>query len=262
MRQYALPRSFAGEETFKLSEKEARYLEKVLRFSVGTEFSGIDAYGGIWDLTLLPDSTIRCSKAMKGMPKTTSDTLPSFQGPFPRLHLYQCLCKGKKDETIVRMATETGVWAITFVQSRFCTVDLSEKSGKALASRNERLEAIIKEAIQQSGSSVPTTLTEATISLKELAHTAKGTKLFFHQDILEQKSLPDLLSGSSRDEEISILVGSEGGLSDEECNTLLDSGFHPVLLKTNILRAETAALYAISACQVILTEHLTTGGES
>jgi len=257
MRQYVLPKTFHGEETVTLSEKEAKYLTKVLRFRVGQQFSGIDASGTIWDVTIMEGNKLRCAPAENGKPRTTSDTLPAFLGPYPHLHLYQCLCKGKKDEDIVRAATEIGVETITFVQSRFCTVDLSEKTGKALTSRNERLEAIIKEALQQSGSPVPTTLTERILTITDISQTAKGTKLFFHQSPIGDTSLPALLATiPPKEQEVSLLVGSEGGFSDEECRFLIKDGFRPVLLKTNILRAETAAIYALSACQVLLTEHI------
>jgi 16S rRNA (uracil1498-N3)-methyltransferase len=43
-------------------------------------------------------------------------------------------------------------------------------------------------------------------------------------------------------------------LSEEECIFLEDAGFHPVLLRTNILRSETAGMYALSAIQTIMTE--------
>ena len=49
-----------------------------------------------------------------------------------------------------------------------------------------------------------------------------------------------------------IVVGPEGGLEEDECRTLLDAGFRAVLLKTNILRCETASIYAIGAVQTIV----------
>lgn len=51
-----------------------------------------------------------------------------------------------------------------------------------------------------------------------------------------------------------IAVGSEGGISPDEFNTLLDAGFSGVHFNTNILRCETAALYGIAAVQAALGE--------
>jgi len=252
MRQYLLPKDFHGEPTFNLTAKESRYLTKVLRYGNGTRFNGIDQSGKTWDLVMVDASTIGCTPT-EGTFKETSDTLPSFHGPYPHIRLYQCLCKGKKDETIVRQATEIGVERITFVMSRFCTVDLSGKNTKAQETRNGRMEAIIKEAIQQSGSPVMTQLGKQVLTLAETIEECKeGTGLFFHQCAISTMGLPSLLKEAK--EPISILVGSEGGFSDEECDLLVKGGMHPVLLKTNILRAETAAIYALSAVQSFLTE--------
>ena len=52
--------------------------------------------------------------------------------------------------------------------------------------------------------------------------------------------------------EISLFIGSEGGFSDEECEAAEGKGIVPVLLNTNILRAETAAIYAVAGVQTLL----------
>ena len=47
---------------------------------------------------------------------------------------------------------------------------------------------------------------------------------------------------------------SEGGFAPEEVEFLIAAGFRPLRLAGAILRAETAALYAVAAVQVILSE--------
>lgn len=255
MRQYLLPKTYSGEGTLTLSERDSRYLTKVLRYAPGTCFNGIDQSGKVYDLVLIDKQTLGISPAENGKAKQASDTLPSVKG-LPRLHLLQCLCKGKKDDSIIRQATEIGVLSITFVQSRFCVSDASNKTIKAMKARNERYEAIIKEAIQQSGSAIPTSLTPEVLGIEEVPEFCKnGLGIFFHQDPLEnQQSLGDLLAGQTPNADIYLLVGSEGGFSAEECALLKQGGMLPVLLKTNILRAETAAVYALAACQSLLQE--------
>lgn len=252
MRQYLLPREFQGEDRLSLNARESHYLVDVLRFPIGERFSGLDRSGTQWDLVLIDERTLSCARA-EGKPLQNSDTMPSFRGPFPRIRLYQCLCKGKKDELIVRAATEIGVERITFVQSRFCTADLSRKQDRAMQTRNDRLEAIIKEAIQQSGSPIPTQLVERILTPEEVIQEKEGLFLFFHQCELSSLRLDECLAGHDLKEPISLLIGSEGGFSDDECTSFLKAGFLPVLLRTNILRAETAALYALAAVQSSLT---------
>lgn len=58
-----------------------------------------------------------------------------------------------------------------------------------------------------------------------------------------------------RDFSLAALVsGCEGGFAPEEIATLKGSGFAPVHLDTNILRAETAAVYGLAVLQNLLTE--------
>jgi 16S rRNA (uracil1498-N3)-methyltransferase len=261
MRQYLLGPSFSGQTNFTVFGKESQYLTRVLRIKEGQCFAGIDRNGVIWDLqmeSIGKDScTLSCQEAEEGKAKQTTDSMPSYCGPFPKLFLYQCICKGKKIEQIVRQATEIGVEEINLVQSKYCVSDFSNKTDKAVSLRTERLEAQIKEAIQQSGSPIATHMGETTIKLEDLPKhwDNRGLGIFFHQsEISQQTSLKTLLETNPMETPIAIVIGAEGGFSDEECLFLETSGFKPVLLKTNILRAETAATYAISAIQVLMTE--------
>ena len=76
--------------------------------------------------------------------------------------------------------------------------------------------------------------------------------MFFHQDVLDNGTLHEYLSSSPP--RISLIIGSEGGLSDRETDVLRGKKYKSVYLKTNVLRAETAALYEVSAVQTILLE--------
>jgi len=247
MRLYLLPKEFSGESLLLLEGKEAHYLTKVLRMQVGSRFAGRDHKGKLWDLEITHKAkntcTIRCAQAGQEV-QEASDDLPAYNGPFPNLSLYQCLCKGKKMEQIARQATELGVARIIPVQSVHSVVDLSKKE--------------VEEAIQQSGSAVPTVV-ERMLRLPDVIEDwhGQGLGLFFHQLPLEdQQSLADTVSSYAKEKgplaPIAVLIGPEGGLSTEEVQHLLHGGFKPIHLKTNILRAETAAIYALSAIQVVM----------
>ena len=156
-------------------------------------------------------------------------------------------------DQIIRQATEAGVFKIIPVVSDFSVSRLdTEKSGKI-----DRWRKIIREAIQQSGSRVntqielPVTIYERFV-IDEYACIDGGIGLFFHQEALDQSTLHGYLSTNPA--RISLIIGPEGGLSDREIEVLYNNNFKSVYLKTNVLRAETAALYAVSAVQTILLE--------
>ena len=263
MRQYLLDSSFTGDQKkLIITDKESQYLTKVLRLKVGSRLLGRDREGKTWLLELEQIGRNNCILSVSPIGEdevdVATDALPSYKGSYPRVFLYQCLCKGKKNETIVRQATEIGVEEITLVQSKFCVKDYSNKKGKDLGQQKERLESQIKEAIQQSGSPIPTHLLDQIINLEDIPKQwdNRGLFIFFHQSSRSehQQTLPQLLSSVEPDTPVAMLIGSEGGLSDEECAFLEDAGCRPVMLKGNILRAETAAIYALSTIQVLLAE--------
>jgi len=262
MRQLVLPRSYQGGPHLELEGKESQYLTKVLRLKRGQQILGRDTEGRKYLLTLIEITShsciLSCQQVEQNMQVQTTDALPSYQGPYPNLVLLQCLCKGRKEEQIFRQATEIGAATLALVSSRYCVTDLSDKKEKAVHARFERLEIQIKEALQQSGSPVPTQLVSQVLDLQDVPSwwADRGLAIFFHQSTRSesQKTLTSLLEAHPIEKPVCVLIGPEGGFSNEECTFLEQSGFYPVVLKTNILRSETAGVYALSAIQVLLTE--------
>ena len=140
------------------------------------------------------------------------------------------------------------------MNSRNCVARLD---GKELP-RLDRYDAMVTEAIQQSGSIVPTKVF-GVIDIKDIPDDfaqrsagSQGLGLVLHQSRIENQNNDLLRCTKGFDGTVAIVVGPEGGLEESECQMLLDRGFKAVLLKTNILRCETASIYAIGAIQTIL----------
>lgn len=256
MRQFILPPSYGGEGELTIEGKESRYLTRVLRLKVGDQIIGRLGDGSTRTMTITSLSKERCT--LVSVPSThsvTSEELPAYNGPFANITLMQCVLKGRKEDDLVRQATEIGVSSIVLVQSRHSIPDAKEKGQSRIA----RLKAKVREALQQSGSPIPTHLEETIIALSDLPAwwAGRGTALFFHQsDRGQQHTLSSIARTLSIEEPVGVLIGPEGGFSDEECDLLTEGGFLPVLLKTNILRSETAAIYALSALQTLLNDRI------
>jgi len=247
MRLFLLPDSFTGESTLELGGKDYHYLTKVLRYKIGTKFSGRNRDGHIYNLSIISVEENYCVLSIKDS-KLENTVLPE-------IILYQCICKGKKMDLIIRQATEAGISKIVPVNSDFAVAKLEkDNTGKM-----DRWNKITREAIQQSGSIVNTQIYNPINidEIEELSYSDKTTAaerigLFFHQEILDTGTIHEYLS--TKPKSISLIIGPEGGLSEREIEVLNIKKFKSVYLKTNILRAETAALYAISAVQTILLE--------
>ncbi len=228
---------------YELSKKEENYLKNVLRIDNGTVFKAKDEKDVFYD-AILNDSILTLSESSEG---TFLDTMPSFDGHFQKIEAYQANLKGKKNEKVVREAQEAGCSSITFFSSSFTQVE-------SFSSHDiERLDAVRKEAVQQSGAKVMEI--KCNEKFEEALKNAEGRILILHQDKRGgTKSIKEALLDIPEDETVSVFIGSEGGFSDDECLLAESYGAIPVLLKTNILRAETAAIYAISAIQTLLND--------
>ena len=116
-----------------------------------------------------------------------------------------------------------------------------------------RLEAIRREAVQQSGAKVMDI--GAVMKFDDAIEEADGIILILHQSPrVMTKSIKEALQDVKKEDVISVFIGSEGGFSDAECEKAEKRNAIPVLLKTNILRAENASIYTISAIQTLLNE--------
>ena len=71
-------------------------------------------------------------------------------------------------------------------------------------------------------------------------------KIVLHRGADE--SLPKLAKPEG---ELTLLVGPEGGFSDKEIAKACTVGYQVINIGPKILRTETAALFAISVCQLL-----------
>ena len=62
----------------------------------------------------------------------------------------------------------------------------------------------------------------------------------------------ELIGGLKPGQSMAVLIGPEGGFSDEEIRLALEVGIRPVTLGKRILRTETAALFVLSAAGLLL----------
>ena len=255
MRLFLLPSSFDRSSSLELTGKDFNYLIKALRLKKGQELMGRDRDGGLWNLRIENISKASCilSATPAERLEEKTDALPQMR-PLKPIVLYQCLPKGRKADEIIKKATEAGVQDIVLVRSRNCVADIEGKETARLG----RYDAIIAEAVQQSGSVVPTKV-HGVLELKDIpsdfaerCRDLKHLGIVLHQVRLSehQDDLFSCLKGF--DGITAIVVGPEGGLEEEECSLLMEAGFKAVVLKTNILRCETASIYAIGAVQTII----------
>ncbi|CUS38941.1 16S rRNA (uracil(1498)-N(3))-methyltransferase [Candidatus Nitrospira nitrificans] len=179
----------------------------------------------------------------------TARILETIQEPprrTPRLILGQSLLKGEKMDWVIQKATELGVSEIVPIESRHSVVQLkADRVDHQLA----RWQRIALEAAQQSEQwRIPTIAMPHSLSalLSSRATDALTLMLAERQEgiSLQSVELPHDMNGSLR-----ILIGPEGGWSQEEVQITEQAGVVSITLGQQILRSETAAIATISILQ-------------
>ncbi len=158
--------------------------------------------------------------------------IPAVAG-LPELHLYAALFKFDRFEWMVEKVTELGVTRIVPVETERSDHGLFA----AAAKRVERWRKIAREASQQSRR---VRLPEVADPIKLKQVKAEGTRLLLD----ELPGTAPLRAGGDRP--VAVLLGPEGGWTEEERAGLARDGWTPASLGRTILRAETAAIAAIA----------------
>ena len=238
-----LPPEYCGEASVTLSDRDYHYLCRVRRFREGDVFSGCDRRGTEYELEI---RSILRNGCVLNVRKTEA---PAVTGPY--VTLFQCLPKARKLDQIVRQVTEAGVSRIVPVESEYCIARI--ESGDEEQKKLERWNRVAREALQQSGTArLPEILPPVRLSDIPSLVAEDELGLFFHQEVLEGVSLHRYLSAWPQ--RIAYVIGPEGGLSGKETELLKGANFKPVFLGENVLRTETAALYALASIKLLFLE--------
>jgi 16S rRNA (uracil1498-N3)-methyltransferase len=244
-RFYAPPDSIIG-ATAMLSREETHHLTRVLRLKPGDEAFVFDGYGREYRCSFLKVEDNRARL------EVIAELLDAVESPL-RLTLGQSLAKGEKFDFIVQKATELGVSSIVPLIADRADVKLAEgRSEKRL----ERWRRISLEALKQSGRRTIVEIRDPMSVRELLGEKARdsgedsfetGAAFVFS----EQGGAPigDALAGAVDASGITVLIGPEGGWSDDEFNLFAARDVKSVTLGPRVLRTETAAIVAMTLIQ-------------
>jgi 16S rRNA (uracil1498-N3)-methyltransferase len=241
MQRYFVAKKQMTSQKVKITGEDVKHISRVMRMNVGDEIicSNNDS------------RTVRCLISNQTDHEIVADIIEELQ-PNTELPLevtiVQGLPKGDKLDLIIQKGTELGAAEfIPFSAARSVVKWEPKKVGKKL----ERLEKIAKEAAEQSyRERIPVVQ-----QLHSLTELKKQLPLFdcvivAYEEVAkegEQKQFASTLNKLTSGQKVAIIIGPEGGLTEEEIDQLKTDGAITCGLGPRILRTETAAMYALAA---------------
>ena len=211
-------------EELMLSQEDAKHASRVLRLKSGDEVCAVSG-GERWNARILELSD-------KSGKVELLEKLPSNESGL-RITLYQGLPKAEKLEFLAQKLTELGV-------ARLVPVRMERSVAKAEGDkRGDRLRKISREAVKQCHRALPMDITAPMTWKEAMQDMEKRGLMIVPWENAEATRMADLKAKFPDVTDIGILIGPEGGISENEIEAC---PAHPVTLGPRILRAETAAV--------------------
>lgn len=234
MHRFFIPQLY--NEEMSITGVDAKHIGKVLRMQPGDKLQIVsdDGVSALAEVTAISESTVtvRCL-----------EVLAESHEPAVKITLAQGLAKGEKMDFIIQKAVELGSCSIVPVAMEHSVVRLD---GAKADKKVERWQKIAEAAAKQSKRDIiPQVQPVQTVS-QMLANNNCKTKIIAYE-CEDRMSLKTALREAGQLEDLLLIIGPEGGISEAELAKAREAGAVPVSLGRRILRAETAGLVAMSA---------------
>jgi 16S rRNA (uracil1498-N3)-methyltransferase len=225
---------------YTLSGPEGHHAADVQRVRVGEVLTLADGRGGAVSAAVIAVG--------RGTVELEITGRIHIEPPNPRFVVVQGIPKGDRGELAVQAMTEIGVDEILpWAAARSVTQWRGPRGDKA----HDKWEATAREAAKQSRrpripriTGVPDCSTKQVVARLEDAETA----FVLHEEAIDRLAVAPLPHWG----DIVLVIGPEGGVSDEELDTFTEAGAVPVRLGDEILRTSTAGVAALSVLSVRL----------
>jgi 16S rRNA (uracil1498-N3)-methyltransferase len=216
----------------ELPEAQAHYIGRVLRHAAGDAVQLFDGSGQeyLGELIEVGKKSVRVE---------LRETLAGMAESPLSIHLGQGLSRGERMDWAIQKATELGASQISPIVSARCEVRLKdERADKRMAHWRQ----IAISACEQCGRSLLPQINPPVTLEQWLEQVEADLKLVLHPVAEPWASHPQPAS-------LAMLIGPEGGLSEDEVQQAMARGFHAARLGPRVLRTETAPVVALSVAQ-------------
>jgi len=226
--------SLADSTLIELDTDSSHYLSNVLRLREGDRLSVFNPQDGEYA------AQVSCI-SRKSVQLQLSSALVCQSDPRLRIHLGLGMSRGERMDYAIQKATELGVGSITPLFTERCEVKLGEdRADKRLA----HWSGVARSASEQSGRcTIP--FIERPMKIADWLGQTHCEASF----VLDHRGHCGFPVIRPAPQSVTLLIGPEGGLSDQETALATQSGFQQVCIGPRVLRTETAPVVALSLVQ-------------
>jgi 16S rRNA (uracil1498-N3)-methyltransferase len=217
----------------QLPDEVFRHAVQVLRMKPGALLNLFDGQGLEYQAQLEQVDKRQATVSLKQQIDTDNES------PLDIL-LMQGISRGERMDYAIQKAVELGVKRIMPVVTERCNVQLS---GDRAEKRINHWQGVIISACEQSGRSYLPELLPITSIDAALENVNDACKLVLDPEAIKS------FSSVKKAQQIALLIGPEGGLSETEVQRANDVGFTGITLGPRILRTETASAAALAMVQ-------------
>lgn len=228
-----VPAALAPGARVALPEGPARHVSRVLRMSEGAPLVLFDGQG--WEAGALLEEA--------GRKRTVArvECVWPGEGESPlAVHLGQAISKGDRMDYAIQKAVELGVAAITPLYTERGDVRLKDERE---AKKQAHWQAVADSACEQSGRATVPTVHPPMALAEWLAHRDEPLRLMLHLATGNRFDMRE------RPRAAALLIGPEGGLTEQDIHAASTHGFTPLTLGPRVLRTETAPVVALTLLQ-------------
>ena len=225
----------AKDQVVELTDSAANHVGKVLRMKPEEPLILFNGKGSSWQGTIQTVAKKTVTVSLETMIDQVTES------PL-KVHVGQSLSRGERMDYAIQKATEMGVAEITPLFSERCEVKLNAERQEK---RVRHWQQIVISACEQCG-----------LNRLPIIHPPENVTDWMEKQDSDLKFVlhhrtDKKLEGFDQPETVSLLIGPEGGLTQEEITQAESSGFHALALGPRVLRTETAPVTAVSVMQYL-----------
>ena len=242
MRYFFIEPAALKKPIIAIEGSEMRHIKNVLRLKSGDKIRLFDGKGFEYE------AAIQCLRSNRVEVSITRKFPAAKESPV-QIVVGQALLKEKKMDRLLRHLCELGIshW-MPFISER----SVPKPGAKRLPARVERWEKILKESCKQCQRARLPEISKI-MSFEEVVQYGQtcDLKIVFYEN--ETATLQSLISSSPQPapQKILLMLGPEGGFSNQEIEAVKGGGFVVAGLGPRILRAETATMAACTLIQYL-----------